>query len=928
MRLVLTVVLAVLLVALDARAAILVVNTTADTFDGVCDAADCSIKDAVFEAESNGQADVVELQPGATYLVNTPYATPFLGAIALPEITTQIAVNGHGATIQRAAAAPDMRFFEVDTGGHLTLRGLTLRDGRYLSINRWGGAIFAYQATLVTEDCFFIGNSAMFGSSGMGGAVTSQGGTVQFIRTSFIGNRASGSAGAWYATVAASGPSNLLVDGCAFQGNQALAPGQGGRGGAILLAHDQTTRIANSTFVGNTAVWQGGAIMTVSIPVADTVELVNVTIVGNTAYEGAGISVPTCSGHVCPLQNEPILTNVVLANNLNAAQDPNCIGTYVSVGHNIIGGPNANCTVTAPTNPPDYNVTTLPGLAVLKDTGDAGGMYRRPVATCLAVDNGDGGACSALDQLSLPRAGAACEIGAVEYHPCVPPGDRLTGWWPFDEISGTTALDIAGSIANTGVYVNGVASTPKAMVNRAHCFDGLTQHVTVNDHPDMDLAGDCALGAAEPFTLDVWVKTFARGVQPLVDKRESAANFLRGYYLFVRDGQLGFQMANGPGNSSCGSPGSACADYLAPSVAMGGIDLADDRWHHVAVVVTRCPTALGQMFIDGVLAHSFVPLVGDMANASALLVGAAHPIVTAIPPFNGCLDELELFKRALTPLEVQALHAAGWAGKCKPLGPIAVGHGTCVSSHIKNLTQIARMQGKAVRACVKDHAAGNLDALTPAECLRADRGGTVAKAAAKGALGASAACSGVVAEFGPEDAAAVTAAAVDESLGLANDVLGADPDTSLALRSTDLAAATCQDSAVKGMQGLVATELKIFAGCSRKLLKAGLVDDATLAACVDDVAEPASVAASASQPGGKVADAAAKLAATLAKKCGGLDLTAVLPGACAAATPTALGTCVQAEVACRVCRMVGRANQLDVDCDAFDDGTANASCGL
>src|SRR5262249_1724941 len=139
-----------------ADAATYIVNTTADTFDNVCDAADCSIKDAVFEADSTPQFDVIELQPGALYVVTNVSATT-LGGSAYPRITTPMRVNGHGATLQRPSSAPDMRFFEVDTTGSLTLDGLTLLNGGFTAVNYWGGAIFTF-GDVTIDNCIFKNN--------------------------------------------------------------------------------------------------------------------------------------------------------------------------------------------------------------------------------------------------------------------------------------------------------------------------------------------------------------------------------------------------------------------------------------------------------------------------------------------------------------------------------------------------------------------------------------------------------------------------------------------------------------------------------------------------------------------------------------------------------------------------------------------------
>jgi CSLREA domain-containing protein len=904
-----------------AYAATLVVNTTADTFDGVCNAADCSLKDAVYEAEQNGQPDDIVLQEYATYLISTLYSNTLN---AVPVINTQINVIGHGATLKRDPSLGVLRYFRVMATGQLSLENLTLRDG-FFPGNEYGGAIRS-DGQVTADNCNFVNNKMpTFGTQG--GAIYNNGGTLQLTRSSFIGNTAT-NGGAVCTDGFPALPQTVIIDGCTFQGNKALTVGYSS-GGALFMRGATNATITDSTFIGNSSDTVGGAISFHTIPLAYTVDLVNLTIAGNTAIgDSGGLYAHTCTDQNCPIVTKPRLTNVILANNLGAANNPNCTGGFFSVGHNIIGWPNGSCLVTSPTNPPDYLVSTLTGLAPTVDTGDAGGLFTPPIATCQAVDTGDAGFCAPLDQVSFDRRGASCEIGAIEYRACIPPPADLVDWWTFDEISGPAAYDIAGVGLNHGLYLNGVTSTPQGMVARAHCFNGVNQRMTVQDHAELDFAGDCAQGPADPFTIDAWMKTAASGRRPIIDKRESAANFLRGYELFIENGQLGFEMANGPGNSLCGTVGSACTDYLAPPVGSGGVDLADNRWHHVAVVVSRCPTALGELYIDGTVAQTFMPMTGDLANAAGVLIADAYPVNVTNPPFHGCLDEIEIFKRALGATEIQALYQAGWTGKCKPLftGTGSSPVGTCVTGMHKGVTIVGTATGKVVRGCVKDGAAAKLGGMTAQACLTADRDGKVAKATARTTLVESSKCNGVMTAVGPTSVESANTATVEEELGLAADVFGADLDAVLALKSADPAAAKCQDAVVKGYQKLVDAKLEVFVACSKHLFKSGTADAATLASCVSDGTQPDSIATSASQPGGKVAVATAKLASTIAKTCAGVDIATRFPNRCSTASATTLGQCVDVRVECRVCRMLSHAGRLQVDCDAFDDGVANGSC--
>jgi hypothetical protein len=237
---------------------------------------------------------------------------------------------------------------------------------------------------------------------------------------------------------------------------------------------------------------------------------------------------------------------------------------------------------------------------------------------------------------------------------------------------------------------------------------------------------------------------------------------------------------------------------------------------------------------------------------------------------------------------------------------------------------VAATEGKVIRDCVKAAVKGG--AAGAGACLTADARGMVARAFAKAAGAEAKDCDGVVTELGPENATAASDAAVEEVSGMTSDVLGAELDNTLAGSATDATAAQCQAAVLARAQKLLVTELKTFERCASLRLEHGSTDPTTLTGCANDPTEARSIAA-AVQPGGKIAIAAAKLVATAAKQCSGVNVAARFPNACAAASASTLGGCVEARVACRVCRLLTWGVRLAVDCDAFDDGVENASCG-
>jgi hypothetical protein len=123
-------------------------------------------------------------------------------------------------------------------------------------------------------------------------------------------------------------------------------------------------------------------------------------------------------------------------------------------------------------------------------------------------------------------------------------------------------------------------------------------------------------------------------------------------------------MANGQGGPICGPTG-ACENYNSP-----GPNVADGQWHFIAVTVQRLchviggTVFVGYLYVDGVQVLTFVPRSANISNNAWLLIGKLQPAFGR-SLFQGCIDELEIFKRAVTPSEVFSIWARGSYGKCR-----------------------------------------------------------------------------------------------------------------------------------------------------------------------------------------------------------------------------------------------------------------------
>ncbi|HEV2719894.1 MAG TPA: PKD domain-containing protein [Thermoanaerobaculia bacterium] len=329
-------------------------------------------------------------------------------------------------------------------------------------------------------------------------------------------------------------------------------------------------------------------------------------------------------------------------------------------GSTSVFGPRTICLAAG--NPPFYNYSANAQSGLTYEWSAAGGV----ISGVSTNDNADVVWSALPGTLTLtvtnPLTGctAASSITVTENcsaNQCLPRPPGLTAWWPFDEVLGTIAHDIAGVTDNAGTYVNGPQPVA-GLVGPALEFDGVGSYVVVNDDPDLNFYYGCILDFAEPTTIDVWVHvnippgtSSSSGVMTILDKRVvGTSTAALGYSLFLFNGRLGFQM-NG-------------TNFVAPASGPDFIDVADNQWHFVAVSLPTCRGHDdGFLYVDGRKVLS-LPRSFGFVNGAKLYIGRRDP---AFGPnfFHGSLDELEIFKNVLSEDDLRLIFEARGHGKCK-----------------------------------------------------------------------------------------------------------------------------------------------------------------------------------------------------------------------------------------------------------------------
>ena len=250
-------------------------------------------------------------------------------------------------------------------------------------------------------------------------------------------------------------------------------------------------------------------------------------------------------------------------------------------------------------------------------------------------------ALGAAEIRAIYNAGSA---GKIKPQPIPPPGGMVS-WWPGD---GNTD-DIAGD--NLGVLQGGATYAP-GIVDQAFSLDGVDDFVEAAQVTNLD--GPSFTG----LTIDAWIRPDTVAAGHAVAGAYNSSVTKTTYYLVIDGGKLNFSASWDPNWT---------VDFF---VATSSSDIPVGQWTHVAGTWSGGNDV--KLYIDGVEdmgaivnAPNVFATLGD--TNVPIKIGALTNISNELGSFfDGLIDEVEIFNRALTAGEIRAIYNAGSAGKIKP----------------------------------------------------------------------------------------------------------------------------------------------------------------------------------------------------------------------------------------------------------------------
>jgi len=231
---------------------------------------------------------------------------------------------------------------------------------------------------------------------------------------------------------------------------------------------------------------------------------------------------------------------------------------------------------------------------------------------------------------SLQKSGSTIDPGVVS-------------WWPGDGNANDIIDGNPGTLKGGATFVVG-------KVEQAFSVDGNAgSFVEVPDAPNLNF------GSTSPITVDLWAFRISTApAQHIMGKRNDC-----GFSGLDINYQMGFDSREGAGLFFGAYQGSVST----------GVDLPLNTWTHLAATFDG---STFRFYINGQLAGTGTGTLGQ-TFAVPLTIGTSGTCHQFGQGFGGLIDEVEIYNRALSASEIQAIYEAGNAGN-KPTKLVTICH--------------------------------------------------------------------------------------------------------------------------------------------------------------------------------------------------------------------------------------------------------------
>jgi|GEM_PF-3159155 len=203
----------------------------------------------------------------------------------------------------------------------------------------------------------------------------------------------------------------------------------------------------------------------------------------------------------------------------------------------------------------------------------------------------------------------------------------LIAYYPFNG----NAQDASGNANHGTLFGPTLTSDKQNNSNSAYLFDGIDDYIEIADSDSLDMG-------TSDYSIVAWVKISTPTNNGRIFSKGSSA-CVTGYMLRLNANQAHLENAF---ENSC------------KIIFAGNQDIADNEWHFVVGVVKRSEG--GFIYVDGELDNSQLQDTSayDFSNQRNAWIGRND--VHQDEAFNGVIDELRIYNRALSESEIRQLY--------------------------------------------------------------------------------------------------------------------------------------------------------------------------------------------------------------------------------------------------------------------------------
>ncbi len=232
-------------------------------------------------------------------------------------------------------------------------------------------------------------------------------------------------------------------------------------------------------------------------------------------------------------------------------------------------------------------------------------------------------------------------LSSIAQVPSYVPTSGLVGWWPFNG----NANDESGN-GNNGT-VNGATLTTDrfGVANKAYSFNGTTNFISVPHSASLNLS--------VPSSFSMWIKIPSYPVDGnehyfLSKFSQGPGVSMKGIHMAVSDynnSDIIFCRYRDDVSSNWG--GTGFSNSLLPQVG---------NWFNIVFV---CDATSDRMYLNGTLINTSIPSAVLGSNTASLLFGKGQVWSPSTDmPFQGMMDDIAIYNRALTQQEITNLYTS------------------------------------------------------------------------------------------------------------------------------------------------------------------------------------------------------------------------------------------------------------------------------